>query len=165
MTSAAVPAVRRLVAGCAAAVALAALAGCGSSKPPPPPPPTVLQAALSAASGVNPDGRGRASPVVVRVFELKTLAAFEGADFFSLWDREKETLGADLVAREELQLRPGEQRSLERTLAPETRHVGVIAAYRDLERAKWRVAYGVVAHRTQAVTVLLDARSVSITAK
>ena len=145
-----------------ALIAFAALAGCAG--PPKPLPPTIVQIALSADSGVNPDARGRASPVVVRVFELKTLATFNAADFFSLWDREKETLGEDLVAREELQLRPGDQKKLDRTLPPETRHIGVIAAYRDLERAKWRGAYAVVANRTQLITVVLDARNVSIAA-
>lgn len=143
---------------------LAVLAGCGSpARPPPPPPPTVVQMTLSADAGVNPDSRGRASPVVVRVYELKTVAAFHGADFFALWEREKEALGEDLVAREELQLRPGAQLRLERTLGPQTRHVGVIAAYRDLERARWRGTYDVVVHRRQAISVALEARNVSIT--
>ena len=147
-----------------AAVALGALAGCKSPPPKPPAPPTVVQATLAADAGVNPDSRGRPSPIVVRVFELKTLAAFDGADFFSLWDREKETLGEDLVAREEFQLRPGEQKKFERTVAPETRHIGVIAAYRDLERARWRGAYAVVPHTTQAPAISLDARNVSVSA-
>lgn len=145
-----------------AVIAIAALAGCAGS--PKPLPPTVVQIALSADAGVNPDNRGRASPVVVRVLELKTLAAFNAADFFSLWEREKETLGEDLVAREELLLRPGEEKKLDRKPLPETRHIGVIAAYRDLERAKWRGAYAVVAHQTQTIAVVLDARNVSISA-
>lgn len=156
---------------CAVAAMLVALSGCKSppppSPPPPPPkplplPPTVVHTTLSADTEVNPDSRGRASPIVVRVLELKTLATFGGADFFSLWDREKETLGEDLVAREEFQLRPGDQKKLERIAPPETRHVGVIAAYRDLERAKWRGVYTIVAHQTQSITIVVDARNVSI---
>jgi type VI secretion system protein VasD len=139
------------------------LGGC-STPPPKPLPPTIVQIALSADPGVNPDSRGRASPIVVRVFELKTLAAFNDADFFSLWDREKETLGEDLVAREEIQLRPGEQKKLERTLAPQARHIGVLAAYRDLERAKWRGTLTPAPNKTQAAAVALDARNVSIAA-
>ncbi len=136
------------------------LAGC--AKPPPKPAPTVIQAVLTADAGVNPDSRGRASPIVVRVFELKSLAVFNGADFFSLWDREKETLGADLVAREEIQLRPGEQRKIERIAQDGTLHFAVVAAYRDLERATWRGAVPIIANKTQVVRIELDARTLSI---
>lgn len=134
----------------------------GCAKPPPPPPPTLIQAALSADAGVNPDARGRASPIVLRVFELKSLASFNGADFFSLWDRESETLGADLVARDEIQLRPGEQKKLERTAQDATKHFAVIAAYRDLERAQWRGTVAVVPHQTHTLRIDLAARGLTV---
>lgn len=140
---------------------VAMLSACGAS-PPQPPAPTVIAAAVEAADDLNPDSIGRASPVVLRVYELKTLAAFETADFFSLWDRDNETLGPDLVAREEIQLRPGERRTFERTLQPDTAHVAVIAAFRDLERARWRGAMAVVPNLTQPVVIKLESRSVSI---
>ena len=145
-------------------VVLLGLAG-GCAKPPPPPPPTVIQATLSADAGVNPDSRGRASPIIVRVLELKTLAAFNAADFFSLWDREKETLGTELVAGEEFQLRPGDTRKFERSLPPETKYVAVVAAYRDLERATWRGAVAIAANQTQSLVIGLDARNVTISRK
>ena len=136
----------------------ALLAGCAA----PPPKPTVVQASLQAAGGLNPDRRERASPITLRIYELKTGAAFGRADFFSLWDGEGATLGADLVARDELQLRPGESRTLQRTLQPDTRELGVVAAFRDLERAQWRATHTVVPNQTQAVTIQLEARSVRI---
>ena len=40
--------------------------------------------------------------------ELKSLAAFNSADFFSIYDKESETLGGDLNGKEELRLKPGE---------------------------------------------------------
>jgi type VI secretion system protein VasD len=134
------------------------LASCASVKP-----PTVVQLAIDVDAGVNPDSRGRASPLMVRYFELRSLAAFDGADFFSLFERDKETLGAELVAREEFQLQPKEQRKLERTLQPDTRYVGVVAAYRDLERATWRAAVAVTPEKVNPVTIRLDARKVTMT--
>jgi len=141
------------------------IAGCASPPKPPPPPPTVIKVSVEVVPGVNPDARGRASPVVVKFFELKSLAAFESADFFSLFEKDKETLGAESVAREEMQLQPQENRKFERELQPETRFVGVVAAFRDLERATWRAAVAVPAHKTTPVTIRLDARSVALTAR
>ncbi len=79
---------------------LALLAGCSTLSPYSR--LTKLDLALSAGERVNPDLNGRPSPVVVRLFELKHPVAFENADFFSLYERPKETLDPDLVTSEEL---------------------------------------------------------------
>ncbi len=151
-------------------LAASLIAGCAAKPPPgptipPAPPPlkaTVVQASFEAAANVNPDSNGRASPVVVHFFELKSPAAFEGADFFSLFEREKETLGADLVAREELLLTPGGKQQLERRLDPATRYVAVIAAFRDLDRAKWRAYVEAPLSKVTPVVVRLQSREVSM---
>ena len=65
-------------------------------------------------------------------------APSKAADFFSLFEKDQATLGAEMVQREELLLRPGESKKLELTLAADAKAIGVMAAYRDLERARWR---------------------------
>lgn len=151
----------QLLAGCAV---VAGVAGCAKA-PPPPPPPTIVKLTITANADVNPDGRGRASPIVLRIYELKSLAAFSQADFFSLWDREKETLGPNLVAREEVQLRPGESKTLDRTVDVDARQVAVVAAFRDLERTGWRAAVDLKAHRINVLSVDAGARGVTISAR
>jgi type VI secretion system VasD/TssJ family lipoprotein len=47
---------------------------------------------LTASDQLNPDLNGRPSPIVVRLFELKHPVTFENADFFSLYERAKESL-------------------------------------------------------------------------
>lgn len=153
----------RSIGALALAFVLLLLSGCAGA--PKPPPPTVIQLTLEVAADANPDSRGRASPIIVRLFELKSLAAFEGADFFSLFEKDQATLGAELVAREEFQFQPKDTRKMERTLQPDTRHVAVIAAFRDLERAKWRAATAVPLNKTTPVVVRVDARSISVAAK
>lgn len=117
----------------ATALVALALAGCASA-----PKPTQLAATLQASESVNPSSSERPSPLLLRVYELKTAAAFNAADFMSLYQRDKAELGADLVAKEEFTLAPGESRKFARTLAPDTRFLGVVAAFRDVEHARWR---------------------------
>jgi type VI secretion system protein VasD len=142
------------------------VAACGilvaacAAPPKPPPPPTIIQAKVTALPAVNPDAHGRPSPIVVKFFELKSLAVFDSADFFSLFDRERETLGAELVAREEFQLAPGAMRQFERTLPADTRYLGVVAAYRDLERSVWRAAVPVTPNQTVSLAITLEAKKV-----
>lgn len=93
---------------------------------------------ILAALDINPDNNGRPSPTVVRVYQLKSADAFQKADFFSLFDQEKSLLGENLIAREEMDLRPGEKREFKRDMKPETRYVGVVAAFRRINDARWR---------------------------
>lgn len=110
--------------------------------PPPKPllvvPPRQLQLAIQAGALLNPDLLNRPSPVVVRVYLLKAEITFGGADFFSLFERDAATLGSDLLAREELQLRPGRLVSVTRDLPAEARFLGVVVAFRDVEKSTWR---------------------------
>ena len=106
-----------------------------SSKPPKPSP---THAQITVSGDVNPDSSGRPSPIVVRVFQLRNDGEFASADFFALYDKEKETLGASFISREEYVLAPGETRKFDMPINPEARFLGVLAAYRDIRSAHWR---------------------------
>jgi type VI secretion system protein VasD len=97
-----------------------------------------VKVALTAAEDLNPDYQGRPSPVNLIVFQLKSADAFTTLDFFSLFDPEAAALGGDMLSRTQMLLQPGEVREWEADFEKETRYVGVIAAYRDIENAQWR---------------------------
>lgn len=100
--------------------------------------PTRIEADIAAAKNLNPDYRGRASPLVVRIYHLKSELAFNNASFFALYDDDEAELGGDLLDKEEIELRPGQELTYNRELGPETRFVGILAGYRDIENASWR---------------------------
>lgn len=155
---------RRLLAGVLAAATLTALAGCGGKPPkelPPPGPPPELRISASAAADANRGPGGKGLPVVVRLYELKARGAFDRADFYSLYDKESATLGAELVGREELTLPPGSERLAVRTLDPATRYLGVVAAFRDIDRATWRTVLELRPDKNNNVTVTVGANAVS----
>jgi type VI secretion system protein VasD len=112
---------------------MAIAAGCASA----PPKPAETKMMLVATADVNPDGKGRPSPIVVRIYQLKTEAEFAKADFFAIYDREKEVLGPSLITREEYTLAPGDNQELKFEVARDARFLGVLAAYRD-PAAHWR---------------------------
>lgn len=123
----------------------AAAAGCASAPrstpsvaPVPPPQPFTLVVTLVAGTDVNPDLRGRPSPIAIRVLELRSTAGFEAADFFSLYERDQAVLGTEMLAREQFIMKPGENQSYTRQANVDTRYLGVVAAYRDLEHSIWR---------------------------
>lgn len=168
-----------LLLGCALGTAWL-IGGCGS-KPKPPPLdasasssapviitqapvvlPTVLNGTLSAASNLNLSVSQRPSPLVVRLYELRSPTAFAKADFTALHQADVATLGSDLVLRDELLLQPGESRPWQRTLSPETRFIGVFGVYRDVERAVWRASAAVTVGRTQKIVLRAEGLAVSL---
>jgi type VI secretion system protein VasD len=150
-------------------VALTLLEACGGM----PKPPLEIRLTLQvvAASDVNPDRSGRASPVAVSVLQLKTADAFLNADFFAASNPTNPELAADVASRDEITLNPGETREVPFKLGASASSVGVIAAFRDIEHASWRAVMPLPAPRKGAsgaedvrLIIRIDARKVSIEA-
>ena len=93
---------------------------------------------INVAGNVNPDITGRPSPVVMKVFELSSRTIFDTQDFFSLYDEPESILGPDLLKKDELELQPDSKQEYKMKLDRNTRFVGVIVAYRDIDQARWR---------------------------
>lgn len=110
------------------------LSGCAAG----PPKQNKARMTISAQANVNPDGTGRPSPIVVRVYQLKAEDKFSSADFFALFDDDQKTLGGDLLGREEAEMTPGEKREIQFPVSREAKFVGVLAAYRDIRNSRWR---------------------------
>ncbi|KAA8982816.1 MULTISPECIES: type VI secretion system lipoprotein TssJ [Gammaproteobacteria] len=99
----------------------------------------VADVRVTAGESVNPDSGERPSPVLLRVYELRSRDAFRDAGFDALHDDPEAALGEDLVGMEETMLRPGGSWQTERALQEGTRYLGVTAAFRNIDDARWRV--------------------------
>lgn len=108
------------------------LSACGSA-----PKPTPVKIAINADAAVNPGENGQASPIVVRVYELKGIKAFSNASYFD-FDKEAETLGADLIKSSEYELVPGSSKEYKSEISSEAAYVGVVASFRNIQSAQWR---------------------------
>ena len=142
--------------GAVALLCLLALSACAAK----PAKPMQAHAQLIVSSDANPDLSGRASPIVVRLFQLRNDGEFASADFFALYDKEKEILGASLISREEYVLAPGETRALDLPVSAEARFIGALAAYRDIRSAHWRA---VTRAPEKTLTDLIRANGVTLT--
>ncbi len=123
--------------------------------PPPPPPPVSVVVEAVAAADVNPDPEGRASPVIVRVYQLADDAAFGKAELFPLWDQEAQTLAATVVGRHEMRLAPGGRGEFAFKLDPKVRSIGVAAAYRDFRNATWKTSVAIPVEPVPGSTIRL----------
>jgi type VI secretion system protein VasD len=123
---------RRAVCLGSASAIVVSLSGCGSA-----PKPTPVKIAINADAAVNPGENGEPSPVVVRVYELKGIKAFNNASYFD-FDKEAEALGPDLIKSSEYELIPGSSKEYKSDISSEAAYVGVVASFRNIQTAQWR---------------------------
>jgi type VI secretion system VasD/TssJ family lipoprotein len=97
-----------------------------------------LRLAVRAERSLNTDRAQAPASLAVRVYQLRDGAAFQRASFDALYDHDEATLGAALLRRDTLHLRPGETRELALELDDGAKLVAVFAAFRELERNQWR---------------------------
>jgi type VI secretion system protein VasD len=126
------------------AITLAA-SGCKHAPPPPPPRIQTVRVSVTAAPDVNPDPSGRPSPVVIRIYRLRGADEFNGAGMDRLYTKDREVLAANLVARDEFPLHPGDSRDTQLDLAADVQGIGVMAEIRDYHSVPWRVYMAVPA--------------------
>jgi type VI secretion system protein VasD len=132
------------------------------------PDPTVIQASVKVATDVNPDSRGRPSPVKTRFYLLKSASVFKNADFFQLKRQDRELLSGDIKVREEMVFKPGQEQAVEFSLPPDETpedgklYFGVMVGYWDIDHSQWRVVREVEVQETTEVLIRIARSDVSI---
>lgn len=117
---------------------------------------------VASLPNVNPDFSGRPSPVVVKIYELRRAVAFKQADFQGLFDQPLQTLGADILAADELVFVPGEARSVTYLPGPDARFIGIVAGFRQLDRARWRTLRPIYADGKNSIALELSDTSIIV---
>ncbi|MCW9013784.1 MAG: type VI secretion system lipoprotein TssJ [Gammaproteobacteria bacterium] len=124
---------------------------------------SIIEMKIKASEDLNPNRKDRPSPVVIYLYELSDGAPFDEADFFSIYEQEAATIGSVLLGKMELELSPGESREIKRVLKAETRHLGIVAGFRDIDNAKWRASMAMPEYSKIELKLNLDRLSISLT--
>lgn len=137
---------------------LALAAGCGRRRPK----PTPISVLLIADANTNPNEAGEPSPIVVRVYQLKGIKAFNNATYFDFVDDDAKTLGADLVASQEYELTPGSEEEYDREISSEATHLGVVAGFRNIQSANWRASIELKKSKKNQLAIYITSLAVRI---
>ncbi|MEQ8396010.1 type VI secretion system lipoprotein TssJ [Thalassobaculum sp.] len=138
--------------------AVLVLVGCGSSTPD----PTTVSMTIAATGSINPNSSSEPSPVVLRIYQLKSDSAFKAAEFSEIFYSDRKVLGGDLLGQKEFNVKPGGKLTYDDTVSPETRYIGIVAGFRDIDNATWRVIEAATPENQNAFTVSVDSLSVSL---
>lgn len=119
-----------------AVLALTLLAGCATQRTAPQ--ESLLLVSIRASENINPDINQRPSPIELHVFFLRHPSAFLSQDYYSLTEHPEQVLGQDLISRDSMIITPGQASSRVVKADGEYEHIGIVAAFRDLDGSRWR---------------------------
>lgn len=123
---------------------------------------TKVRLVFDVSSDINPDQMGRPSPLMLRVYELKTATLFERADFIDLFERDKEVLGADFIAKHEMRrITPGDERIEDLVLSNDARYVAVFAEFTQYQDAEFGLLIPVNPHGSVKQRVRIESNQLA----
>jgi len=135
------------------------LARCGPS----PKPPAVLTLTMIGGADQNADPSGKAAPVAVKVYQLAATAKFESSDWTALTEHEQQTLGQDeAAAAQQFVVAPGETQTQTFQLKNGVQAIGIVALYRDIDRAQWRADAAAADSGPTKLTLTIAALAVTL---
>lgn len=140
----------------AVAILAAALTACASG-------PGGVAVNIQSARYLNPDVNGVASPVVVSIYQLKSPFTFNNANYGSLANNSAAILGSDLIDKQTMEIRPGENKVVNLNLAQSTQYIGIVAGYRKINQAQWHTTIRVPG-KSKGVSIALNLESQGLSA-
>lgn len=124
--------------------------------------PTKFAVAVSTNSAVNPDNFGRPSPIVTQIYELSNSERFSKVDIIQLIDHDRELLGGDLLARNEVVVQPGETKTIDLPYLKDTKFIGFVSDFRDIDHADARAVAAAPSDDRVLTELIVDKLSVKI---
>ncbi|MEE3215455.1 MAG: type VI secretion system lipoprotein TssJ [Pseudomonadota bacterium] len=112
--------------------------------------------ALHADDSLNPDTEGNPLSVVVHLYQLDSLNAFNATNSEGLEAGAKDLLGDSLISEREVVLLPSHTLVETAPMDPRTRYVAVAAFFRQAEGEDWRLVFDAQAMRKDGILTSPD---------
>lgn len=96
-----------------------------------------IEGYVNSGSTINPDINDEARPINLTLYYLADPEAFDTAGFFDLFSNAEKILGDNLLKVTKLQAQPGQKQTLDLEAPQDTKAVGVVAAFRDVDESQW----------------------------
>lgn len=96
-----------------------------------------ITVSLLASPSINRTTEGETRPVLIRLYQLKDDRHLYNASFEQLWKDDKATLGADLVAAQEITMYPSTRTDVKFDRAPTVNHVASVALFSNPTGRAW----------------------------
>lgn len=96
---------------------------------------------IKASPRLNLDDEARALPTIIRIYQLKSPTSLENAQFEDIWKKDKETLGEDLLKKDEIVMYPDSIIKKEFQRDPKASVVAAVVIVRHPSGISWRTIF------------------------
>ncbi len=119
---------------------------------------------MDASNSLNPDIRKHiAEPVGLSIFQLKEKQKFTQASYFSLIDEPSQILDKDYIDPViNIMISPSESKDIKIKLNPETKYIGIVAAFESIESARWKQIILLEGSHKKNITLKLENRMLKL---
>jgi len=122
-----------------------------------------LELNVVAKDDINPDDSDRASPLVIRLYELKDNKKFEGMEFYDIYLNDKKILGKNLIDKHALKhFVPDTKRKKQFVLNKKTKYVALFAEFSKYKDSEFRAVVKIDPHFDRKIDVVLTGTSLQI---
>lgn len=101
----------------------------------------VVNMTILAGQRLNPTEFGEARPVQLRLYQMKSDARFNFAEFQDIWKEEKKTLGDDLLSSQELSIYPESRTEVRFERDESALNVVAVALFRNPTGRTWWTSF------------------------
>jgi len=122
-----------------------------------------LELNVVAKEDINPDDSERASPLVIRLYELKDNKKFEGMEFYDIYLNDKKILGKNLIEKHTLKhFVPDTKRKKQFVLNKKTKFVALFAEFSNYKDSEFRAVVEIDPHFDRKIDVVLTGTSLQV---
>jgi len=122
-----------------------------------------LELNVIAKDDINPDDSERASPLVIRLYELKDNKKFEGMEFYDIYLNDKKILGKNLIDKHKLKhFVPDTKRKKQFVLNKKTKYVGLFAEFSNYKDSEFRAVVEIDPHFDRKIDIVLTGTSLQV---
>jgi len=136
----------RVLLGTTLVVAVGGLASACTSTPPPVKTPEkcklqIINMTILASNRLNPTEFGEPRPVQLRIYQVKSDARFNFAEFDEIWKNDQKTLGEDYVAMQQLSIYPDSRTDVKFERDESALNIVAAALFRNPSGRTWWASF------------------------
>lgn len=121
-----------------------------------------LNANVQSTNYLNPNIYNQSAPLMISVYQLKSSMTFQQASFYEINNNADELLGADLLDKREIEIRPEQKQLLRIQLHPQTNYIGIVAGFRNTDIANWRQIVPIKSGKNIKINVIASTQAITI---
>ena len=122
-----------------------------------------LEMNVTAKADMNPDDSDLASPLVIRLYELKDKKKFEEIEFYDIYANDLKILGKNMIDKHRLKhFVPDTKRKKMFVLNKKTKFIGIFAEFSQYKNSQFRAVVEIDPHFDRKIDIVISGTNLKV---